>query len=57
MTKTEMSTKLLKEMGISDEVYAYSNQILDGLKDRFEEIDTVCEYNQLKVLKALPMSL
>ena len=53
MTKTEMSTKLLKEMGISDEVYAYSNQILDGLKDRFEEIDTVCEYNQLKVLKAL----
>ena len=53
MTQTEFSKNLLKEMGISDEVYYYSNQILDSLKERFEQIDAVCEYNQLKVLKAL----
>ena len=53
MTQTEFSKNLLKEMGISDEVYHYSNQILDSLKERFEQIDAVCEYNQLKVLKAL----
>lgn len=53
MIQTEFSKNLLKEMGISDEVYNYSNQILDSLKERFEQIDAVCEYNQLKVLKAL----
>ena len=53
MTQTEVSKNLLKEMGISDEIYHYSNQILDSLKERFEQIDAVCEYNQLKVLKAL----
>ena len=53
MTQTEFSKNLLKEMGISDEIYHYSNQILDSLKERFEQIDAVCEYNQLKVLKAL----
>lgn len=44
---------LFKEMGISDEVFLYSQNILNDLKERFEEIDKVCEYNQLKVLKAL----
>lgn len=53
MIQTEFSKNLFKEMGISDEVYNYSNQILDSLKERFEQIDAVCEYNQLKVLKAL----
>ena len=47
------SRNLYKEMGISDEVYQYSQKILEGLKERFAQIDAVCEYNQLKVLKAL----
>ena len=53
MIQTENTTNLFKEMGISDEVYAYSQKILENLKTRFEQIDAVCEYNQLKVLKAL----
>ena len=51
--QSEKTNNLFKEMGISDEVYAYSEKILAKLKPRFEQIDAVCEYNQLKVLKAL----
>ncbi len=40
-------------LGISPEVQEFGRQILEGLKERFEEIDRVAEYNQLKVLKAL----
>lgn len=53
MKQIETTHNFFKEMGISDEVYTYCEKILEGLKPRFEEIDTVCEYNQLKVLKAL----
>ena len=51
--QAENTNNLFKEMGISDEVYSYSAKVLDELKDRFEQIDSICEYNQLKVLKAL----
>ena len=40
-------------LGISPEVEAFGNEILKGLKDRFEKIDEVAEYNQAKVLKAM----
>ena len=40
-------------LGISPEVEAFGNEILKGLKDRFEKIDQVAEYNQAKVLKAM----
>ncbi len=53
MTQKELTDNLFKEMGISDEVYAYCEKTLEGLKERFEKIDEVCEYNQLKVLKAM----
>ena len=46
----------IKEMycslGIDEEVYNYGQTILDSLKERYEQIDRVAEYNQLKVLKA-----
>lgn len=45
-----------KEFGISDEVYAFAEKQLEDLKPRFEEIDRIAEYNQLKVLKALQES-
>ena len=40
-------------MGISGEVYDFGETVLDGLKERFEQIDLTAEYNQLKVLKAM----
>jgi cystathionine beta-lyase family protein involved in aluminum resistance len=44
---------IYKELGISDKVYNFSKEILDSLKDRFDEIDKNTEYNQLKVVKAM----
>ena len=40
-------------LGISPEVEAFGNEILKNLKERFEKIDEVAEYNQAKVLKAM----
>ena len=40
-------------MGISKEVYDFGNEILSVLKERFEKIDEVAEYNQMKVLNAM----
>jgi len=39
-------------MGISPAVYAYGEQAIARIRDRFEEIDRVAEYNQAKVLTA-----
>lgn len=39
-------------MGISDKVLALGDEVLAGLKERFERIDEIAELNQLKVLKA-----
>ena len=45
--------KMYQSMGISKEVYDFGNEILAGLKERFEKIDEVTEYNQMKVLNAM----
>ena len=39
-------------LGISAEVEAFGNAVLKDLKERFEKIDAVAEYNQAKVLRA-----
>ena len=44
---------LYRKMGISRQVYDFGAEILGGLQERFQKIDEVAEYNQLKVLKAL----
>ncbi len=44
---------MLEELGISSAIISECTEVLDGLKSRFEEIDAVAEYNQLKVLKAM----
>lgn len=44
---------IYKELGISDNVYQFSREILDSLSTRFCEIDKTAEYNQLKVIKAM----
>lgn len=44
---------MYQSMGISNEVYHFGKEILKGLKERFEAIDEVAEYNQMKVLNAM----
>ena len=44
---------LYREMGISEEVYTFGSKILEGLKERFDAIDKMAEYNQLKVVNAM----
>ena len=40
-------------LGISDKVFNYGEEILKGLKERFEEIDKTAEFNQAKVISAM----
>lgn len=42
-----------KEFGIDDKVLNFGQKILDELKPRFEVIDSIAEFNQLKVIKAM----
>jgi len=44
---------MYRQLGISEEVYKFGEKILEGLRDRFEEIDKISEYNQLKVISAM----
>lgn len=44
---------MYQELGISEKVYRYSQEVLDTLSDRFKTIDQVAEYNQLKVIRAM----
>lgn len=46
-------TNMYQSMGISNEVYNFGKEILGGLKERFEAIDKIAEYNQMKVLNAM----
>lgn len=39
--------------GITEDVYDFCDEIQNGLKERFEEIDEVAEVNQIKVLRAM----
>ena len=52
MNKMEIEN-MYQSMGISNEVYNFGKEILIGLKERFEAIDEVAEYNQMKVLNAM----
>ena len=45
--------KMYLEKGISEEVFEKINSIEESLKERFEKIDQVAEYNQMKVLNAM----
>ena len=45
--------EMYKNFGISEDVYDYSVKITDALKQRFQEIDIIAEYNQLKVVDAM----
>jgi len=44
---------IYKDLNIEKSVIDFSNNILKDLNDRFDEIDKVSEYNQIKVIKAM----
>lgn len=45
--------QMYKELHIDQKVIDYSTAIETSLKERFQQIDTVAEYNQMKVIKAM----
>ena len=49
----EEMREMYRNLGISDKIYDYSNDILEGLQERFDNIDKNAEYNQLKVINAM----
>ena len=44
---------IYKENGIDANVYNYCKDIEESLKDRFDEIDEIAQYNQMKVIHAM----
>ncbi len=49
----EQLTELYTTMGVSPAVYQYGEAAIARLRDRFDEIDKIAEYNQAKVLRAM----
>ena len=45
--------ELYGSMGISPAVYSYGERTIDHLKERFNAIDQIAEYNQAKVISAM----
>lgn len=39
--------------GIDDDIYCFCDKIQESLKERFEQIDEVAEFNQVKILRAM----
>lgn len=49
----EHTLAIYKVMGIEESVLRFCEEILLSLNNRFEEIDSISEYNQIKVIKAM----
>lgn len=47
---------IYEELGISREVLEFAGSVEEGLKERFEGIDKIAEYNQMKVLKGMQVN-
>ena len=45
--------EMFESLGIAAEIYDFCETELRTLKDRFQEIDDIAEFNQLKVIKAM----
>ena len=45
--------QMFHQLGISDKVYRFGEEILSSLRARFDEIDQTAEYNQAKVIAAM----
>lgn len=44
---------VFEQLGVSEAVYRFGEDILASLRPRFDEIDRIAEYNQAKVLAAM----
>ena len=53
MNSKDLEKMYCEQLEIDQDVFEYGQQILSGLKDRFEEIDKNAEYNQMKVISAM----
>ncbi|MDO4623275.1 MAG: methionine gamma-lyase family protein [Eubacteriales bacterium] len=53
---TQDMIQMYKEMGISEEVVRFGEEIADSLKERFQKIDETAEYNQMKVVHAMQVN-
>ncbi len=49
----DFTKQMYLDLGISEEVYDYSEKVLDGLKERFAGLDSLAEFNQMKVISAM----
>lgn len=45
--------QMYNQLGVSEKVYAFGEEVLSSLRERFDAIDQVAEYNQGKVISAL----
>ncbi len=45
--------EMYRTMGIDEDVLAFGEEVLEGLKDRWKAIDETAEFNQLKVIAAM----
>lgn len=50
--KEQLNT-MYEHLSIDEKVLSYCDKILEDLKPRFQKIDEVAEYNQLKVIRAM----
>ncbi len=50
---TDTISSMYQELGVDKDVLDFGTAIEAALKDRFDQIDTVTEYNQLKVISAM----
>ena len=50
---TDTISNMYQELGVDKDVCDFGAAIEAALKDRFDQIDTVTEYNQLKVISAM----
>ena len=48
-----MNMNVYKDLGISEKVFNFGEDIIKDLKERFDRIDEIAEYNQMKVLSAM----
>jgi len=45
--------EMYQELGVSEPVYRFGEEVEESLKERFEEISKTAEFNQMKVIRAM----
>ena len=47
------TNSIYNQLGVSDQVLRFGQEVLEGLTDQFRHIDQVAEFNQAKVIAAM----